>query len=151
MLTKWPTIPIEVEPLAIAAVLSSLRDLGSSDPTVRAGAQEKTGPIKTDQDNFIIDAPFPSLLLPKDTEGTHSSQSEGERTKGNGKEGVWEVQKLAREIKLIEGVLSVGIFSGQNGEEAAAKGLHIGGQKPVAAYFGMQDGSVVVRKAGDSA
>ena len=143
LLTKWPTIPIEVEPLAISAVLSSLRDLGSPNPKVRTGAQEEAGPLKTDQDNFIIDAPFPSLLLPKDIAG------EAEMA-GDGQGGIWEVQKLARGIKLIEGVLSVGIFSGENGEEMTARGLHIGGQKPVAAYFGMQDGSVVLRRAGDS-
>ena len=149
LLTKWPTIPIEVEPLAVSAVLASLRDLGSTGPEIRAGAQEKTGPLKTDQDNYIIDAPFPSLLLPQDVSKSGSSGSTEQETKGDGKDGVWEVQKLAREIKLIEGVLSVGIFSGENGEEAAARGVHVGGQKPVAAYFGMQDGSVVVRRAGE--
>lgn len=45
----------------------------------------------------------------------------------------------------MEGVLSVGLFVGENGAQAAKTGK--GGQKPVAAYFGMEDGSVAVRNA----
>ncbi len=56
------------------------------------------------------------------------------------------MEALAKKIKGIEGVLSVGIFCGVNGEEGGLKGW--GGEKPVAAYFGMADGEVVVRKAG---
>ena len=48
---------------------------------------------------------------------------------------------------MIEGVLSVGIFGGMNGLQAQKKGMRRGGEKPVAAYFGMEDGSVVVRKS----
>ena len=58
------------------------------------------------------------------------------------------MEALAKEIKLIEGVLSVGIFCGENGQEAAKAGRKMGGQKPIAAYFGMEDGGVVVRSAG---
>ena len=57
------------------------------------------------------------------------------------------METLAREIKLLEGVLSVGLFTGFNGSEASERGLQKGGQKPVAAYFGMSDGSVAVRVA----
>ena len=64
-----------------------------------------------------------------------------------GKEGKWEVESLAREIKMMEGVLSVGLFIGMNGLQAVKGGLRKGGQKPVAAYFGREDGSVVVRKS----
>ena len=59
----------------------------------------------------------------------------------------WEVEALAREVKLIEGVLSVGLFAGVNGLQAEKRGLRTGGQKPVAAYFGMEDGGVVVRNS----
>jgi len=138
LLTKWPTIPIEVEPLAAAVVLEALRALGSIDPFVREGHLAKAGPIKTDQDNFIVDAPFKTLLTPEDVQ---------KGADGSGKDGVWEVETLEKEIKLIEGVLSVGLFVGWNGIEAAAAGKKMGGQKPVAAYFGMLDGEVVVRKA----
>lgn len=65
---------------------------------------------------------------------------------GSGKGGVWEVNQLAQAIKAIAGVLEVGIFSGLTGPQAAAAG-GLGGQRPVAAYFGMPDGSVAVRKA----
>ena len=121
-------------------VLSALRALGSSSPTIRAGTLDKAGPLKTDQDNFIVDAPFPTLLTAQDLSSSQVGRGEG---------GVWEVETLARELKLIEGVLSVGIFCGRNGEELLKAGKNAGGQKPVAAYFGMQDGSVVVRRAGE--
>lgn len=103
----------------------------------------KAGPVKTDQSNFIVDAPFPTLLLPRDVE---SAKPE---TSGKGDGGRWEVETLAKEIKLIEGVLSVGIFSGEDGQEAATAGRKMGGQKPIAAYFGMEDGGVFVRRAGE--
>lgn len=48
---------------------------------------------------------------------------------------------------MIEGVLSVGLFVGMNGLKAERMGMRAGGQKPVAAYFGMEDGSVVVRNS----
>lgn len=92
--------------------------------------------MKTDQDLFIIDAPFPKLLIPSDVT---SSQD------GSGKDGIWEVEKLATAIKHITGVLEVGLFYGPTGPEMQAAG-GVGGQKPVAAYFGMEDGSVSVRK-----
>jgi ribose 5-phosphate isomerase A len=76
--------------------------------------------------------------------------------KGDGSDGSWEVNALARAIKHLTGVLEVGIFSGLNGVQAEALRSKVegktvpvitGGQKPVAVYFGMQDGSVSIRKA----
>ena len=66
---------------------------------------------------------------------------------GKGDGGKWEVETLAREIKLIEGVLSVGLFVGLNGYQAEKVSEGRGGQKPIAAYFGMADGSVVIRNS----
>lgn len=103
----------------------------------RAGHISKAGPIKTDQDFFIVDAPFPQLLTTSDVAAGKD---------GSGKDGVWEVQALAKAIKQIPGVLEVGIFHGLTGPEAAKYGVK-GGQRPVACYFGMQDGTVTVRKA----
>lgn len=58
------------------------------------------------------------------------------------------MESLAAEIKQIQGVLEVGIFSGMTGPQAQAQAVGgIGGQKPVAAYFGMPDGSISVKKA----
>jgi ribose 5-phosphate isomerase A len=98
----------------------------------------KAGPIKTDQDFFIIDAPFPHPLLI--TEDVANGKV------GDGDNGVWEVEKLARTIKDINGVLAVGIFCGPTGPEAKSAGV-VGGERPVACYFGMADGSVTLRRA----
>lgn len=137
LMTGWKYVPIEVAPIASRRVLTKLKELGSIDPVVRLSASPKEGPLKSDQDFFIIDAPFKALL-------TKSDVAAGKV--GNGKDGVWEVEALARLIKGIVGVLDVGIFFGPTGPQARAQG-GIGGQKPVAAYFGMSDGSVSVRKA----
>jgi len=138
LLTKWPTIPIEVEPKAARQVMARLRVLGSKSPTgkgpfLREGAILKAGPIKTDQDFFIVDAPFPQPLL------TSADLQQG--IVADPLKGIWEVEELARTIKDINGVLAVGIFCGPTGPEAKAAAV-IGGQRPVACYFGMEDGSV---------
>ncbi|KAJ5388747.1 Ribose-5-phosphate isomerase [Penicillium cosmopolitanum] len=137
LLTNWKYIPIEVAPIAAFRVLRKLTELGSINPTIRSNSNPKEGNLKTDQDFFLIDAPFPPMLIQADLDGG---------LKGTGTGGVWEVARLAREIKQIAGVLEVGIFSGQTGPQATAAG-GVGGQRPVAAYFGMPDGSVSVRNA----
>ncbi|KAL5364923.1 ribose 5-phosphate isomerase A-domain-containing protein [Aspergillus floccosus] len=142
LLSNWKYIPIEVAPIAAHRVLSALKELGSINPVIRVPpgtSQElpKQGPLKTDQGFFIVDAPFQTLL----TQGDVAAGKDG-----SGKGGVWEVDALSRAIKQIPGVLDVGIFSGVTGPQAQAAG-GIGGQKPIAAYFGMPDGSVSVRKA----
>ena len=137
LLDNWPSIPIEVAPIAVHSVLKSLRVLGSQEPRVRQNELEKAGPIKTDQDFYIIDAKFSPLMLATDIQKEKES-SDGSR---------WEVSELAQAIKNIPGVLEVGLFVGTNGPEA--QGKIGGGQKPVAVYFGMQDGTVKIRKAGE--
>ncbi|PKX95281.1 ribose-5-phosphate isomerase RKI1 [Aspergillus novofumigatus IBT 16806] len=136
LLTNWKYVPIEVAPIAAPRVLTKLRELGSIQPAIRLSGTSK-GPLKTDQDFYIIDAPFPPLLTKADVAAGKD---------GNGKGGIWEVDALAQAIKMIAGVLEVGIFSGVTGPQAQALG-GIGGQKPIAAYFGMPDGTVSVRKA----
>lgn len=137
LLSSWKYIPIEVAPIAAYRVLHKLVELGSVNPIIRTNADPKEGPRKTDQDFFLIDAPFAPLLISADV-------AAGKQ--GDGANGVWEVSALTRKIREIVGVLEVGIFSGQTGPQAAASG-GVGGQRPVAAYFGMPDGSVSVRKA----
>jgi ribose 5-phosphate isomerase A len=137
LLTSWKSIPIEVAPIAAYRVIQKLKELGSINPAVRPSASVKEGPLKTDQGFFIVDAPFKPMLIKADIEAGQD---------GNGKDGVWAVEVLARKIKEIIGVLEVGIFHGQTGPQAAAAG-GLGGQRPVAAYFGMPDGTVAVRKA----
>jgi ribose 5-phosphate isomerase A len=145
LLTNWPTIPIEVAPISVPTVLRSLRTLGSTKPELRTTLLEKSGPLKTDQDFFIIDAPFEKLLLAEDIKVG--------KGKGDGSDGTWEVNKLSEAIKGLTGVLEVGIFSGLNGPDAEAlrstEGIKTvtSGQKPVAVYFGMADGNVEVRTA----
>ncbi|EMC91715.1 hypothetical protein BAUCODRAFT_116659 [Baudoinia panamericana UAMH 10762] len=125
--TKWKTVPIEVAPIAHASVLRELKLIGSPDAALREHALAKTGPIQTDQSFYIIDAPFKQLLTSMD-------------------DGVWDVDSLAKRIKSINGVLEVGLFHGMNGYQTQKAGLQ-GGQKPVAVYFGLEDGEVLVRKA----
>jgi ribose 5-phosphate isomerase A len=117
--------------------MRQLRELGSPAPVLRTSLVSREGPIKTDQGFFIVDAPFHQLIVASDV-------AKGQD--GSGKGGVWEVETLAKEIKQIQGVLEVGLFCGPTGPQAQAAGI-AGGQKPVAAYFGMPDGSVSVRKA----
>lgn len=126
LLANWPTIPIEVAPIAHAAVARELTKLGSPEPKLRLSKESQTGPVQTDQGFYIIDAPFKPLV----TEGG-----------ADGKDGVWEVNALAKRIKAINGVLEVGLFHGMNGIQAQAAGLQ-GGQKPVAVYFGLENGDV---------
>lgn len=136
LLTNWKCIPIEVAPIAAYRVLDKLKELGSIEPVIRTNLDEKEGPRKTDQDFFIVDAPFPVML----------TQADVAAGKVSGQNGVWEVNELSKKIKEIAGVLDVGIFSGLTGPQATAAG-GIGGQRPIAAYFGMPDGSVSVRMA----
>ena len=117
--------------------MDRLKSLGCIEAKVREVHIAKAGPIKTDQDFYIIDAEFAPLLIAEDVI---------EENDGKGTNGVWEVEILARMIKDIHGVLDVGIFCGPTGPEAAQAGV-VGGQRPVAAYFGMEDGSVTVRTA----
>jgi ribose 5-phosphate isomerase A len=140
LLTSWKYIPIEVAPIAVYRVLRKLKEIGSINPTIRHNKDVKSGPLKTDQGFYIIDAPFLPLLTSSDVKSGRE---------GSGKAGVWEVETLCKQIKDISGVLEVGIFSGPTGPQAQAVG-GIGGQKPVAAYFGMADGSVSVRLAPDA-
>ncbi|KAK3389470.1 ribose 5-phosphate isomerase A-domain-containing protein [Podospora didyma] len=132
--TSWKKgIPIEVLPMAAPRVLAELKAMGSHNPRIRPGLPGKAGAIVTDNGMWIIDAPFTPLLLPRDAE-------EGGIKAGNGDNGVWQVDALADKLIKIPGVAEIGLFYGNNGLEIAS-----GAQKPVAAYFGMADGSVEVK------
>ncbi|KAI0002439.1 ribose-5-phosphate isomerase [Russula compacta] len=103
--TSYPSgVPIEVSPFAHTSVLRTLQTkLDSPKATLRM-ARAKAGPVVTDNGNFIIDAPFTEAALRKPRE-------------------------LLASIKLLTGVVEVGIFS----------------DVVKAAYFGNQDGSVSAR------
>jgi len=134
LLSFWPSIPIEVAPIAAPSVLKALKALGSKAPAIRLNPLNKSGPLRTDQGFYIIDAPFSRpLLLSTDNDA------------GNGKDGLWHVLDLATRINAITGVLEVGLFCGVDGIEASKQSIGAGGQKPVVVYFGMEDGSVEVR------
>jgi ribose 5-phosphate isomerase A len=135
--TQWKTIPIEVLPLAAPDLLSRLRALGSPSPAIRSGLPGKAGECVTDNGMWIIDAPFSPLLLEKDAPGR----------KGEGAEGKWEVSRLADALLSLPGVAEIGLFHGMNGDEAKALGKSGHAQKPVAVYFGMEDGEVQVLMA----
>lgn len=130
--------------------MTQLRILGCSNPTIRATGQGKEGPLKTDQDFYIIKAPFPRLSARRDLKSDPATtETLSALTHAENKGKSWEPEQLATAIKAIQGVLEVGLFVGLNGPEAQAEGAQ-GGQKPVAVYFGMQDGSVKVRTAPSS-
>ncbi|KAL1898978.1 ribose-5-phosphate isomerase rki1 [Ceratocystis pirilliformis] len=129
--TTWKAgVPIEVSPFFAVDIIEDLKEMGSVNPTIRSGLPAKAGECVTDNGNWIIDAPFEPLLLTKDGE----------------KPGCWEVGALAAALKNLEGVIETGLFHGINGIQAEKQGKKRA-QKPVAAYFGMQDGSVSVQKA----
>lgn len=129
--TNWKKgIPIEVVSQATGHVLSELRKLGAINPVLRSGLPGKAGSIVTDNGNSLIDAPFAPLAMAKDLKGK------------DGENGIWTVEALADRIIKIVGVVEVGLFAGANGFEVES-----GAQKPVAAYFGMADGTVDIRKA----
>ncbi|KAH8172615.1 ribose 5-phosphate isomerase A (phosphoriboisomerase a) domain-containing protein [Sarocladium implicatum] len=137
--TTWKTIPIEVLPLAAPDLLSRLRALGSPSPVVRSGLPSKAGECVTDNGMWIIDAPFAPLLLKKDLDASQP---------GDGKNGKWEIEELGRTLGKMPGVVEIGLFHGVNGDEAKVRGnVALGAQKPVAVYFGMEDGEVQVRLA----
>ncbi|KAK4172444.1 ribose 5-phosphate isomerase A-domain-containing protein [Triangularia setosa] len=129
--TQWTKgIPIEVLPLAANRVLGELERMGSINPKIRPGLPGKAGAIVTDNGMWIVDAPFKPLKV----EGT------SDREKGE-----WQVDELADALIKIPGVAEIGLFYGKNGKELReAEG---GAQKPVEAYFGMEDGSVKVLSA----
>ncbi|KAF4774030.1 ribose 5-phosphate isomerase A [Colletotrichum scovillei] len=135
LLTNWKAIPIEVLPMSAPDVLDRLTALGAVKPAVRPGAPGKAGEVVTDNGMWLIDAPFPQLLLSSDVSDGGSARNAS---------GAWEVSALAKELLMIPGIVEIGIFHGLNGVEAAAAGKVGLAQKPVAAYFGMEDGSVKV-------
>ncbi|KAF8513034.1 putative RKI1-D-ribose-5-phosphate ketol-isomerase [Gautieria morchelliformis] len=96
-------VPVEVAPFAYAKLLQNLHSLGSPSAALRM-ATRKAGPVVSDNGNFIIDAPFSSEMLKMPLD-------------------------LLRRIKMLTGVVEVGLFCGM------AK----------AAYFGNDDGSVSIR------
>ncbi|KAF9917422.1 ribose-5-phosphate isomerase rki1 [Lobosporangium transversale] len=94
-------VPVEVVPFAWRAVLKKLQGLGSKEAMLRM-AVAKAGPVVTDNGNFLIDAPFGLIRDPA---------------------------KLLTDIKLITGVVEVGLFCNM----------------AQVAYFGCEDGSVTIR------
>ncbi|KAL8382595.1 hypothetical protein RB595_006396 [Gaeumannomyces hyphopodioides] len=141
--TSWKQgIPIEVHPMRVNQVLAALERIGSRTPAVRPDpaapvdpATGRSAALVTDNHMNIIDAPFIPLVLP-----AHDANAAGD-----GKDGIWSVEKLARSLKDIDGVCEIGLFYGYSGLDKPGQG---GAQKPVAAYFGMADGSVQVQNQG---
>ncbi|KAI8580958.1 hypothetical protein K450DRAFT_235439 [Umbelopsis ramanniana AG] len=104
--TEWVKgVPIEVVPLAYKVVMHALNNLLSVKPqfTKLRMAVQKAGPVVTDNGNFVIDAHFGPIADP---------------------------HKLGQEIKLLTGVLEVGLFC----------------RMAEIAYFGEEDGSVDIWK-----
>src|ERR1700712_4196446 len=105
LLTFWPYIPIEVAPIAAQSVLTSLKALGSHDPQIRLNPLAKSGPLKTDQDFYIIDAPFPEALLTT-ADVNEAAMGESQAAQDGQTEGAeggkkWTVDALAEKICKI--------------------------------------------------
>ncbi|KXN82955.1 Ribose-5-phosphate isomerase, partial [Leucoagaricus sp. SymC.cos] len=96
--TTWaPGVPVEVVPFAYAKVLRQLKEvLGSPNAALRM-AVKKAGPVVTDNGNFVIDAPF-------------------------NREKMHDPTKVLTQIKLLTGVVEVGLFCGM------AKAAYFGNQ-----------------------
>ncbi|KAL8292083.1 hypothetical protein RQP46_001549 [Phenoliferia psychrophenolica] len=102
--TNWKQgVPIEVAPFAWAKVFQNLQKMGCEKPVLRMGKM-KAGPVVTDNGNFVIDAVYSEAYMRDPSE-------------------------LLNRIKMLTGVLEVGIFAGM----------------AQAAYFGYPDGTVHVR------
>ena len=147
---------MEVAPIAVNNVIGSLEALGCPNPTLRTvHTGDKEDALRTDQNFVLLMAPFPPLRTNQDPEPKQTDQA---KTHDGEMGRIWQAERLSTAIKMIPGVLDVGLFVGYNGPEARKKygGVRVqdpvlgqGGQKPVAVYFGMQDGSVKERKAKD--
>ncbi|RUS26064.1 ribose-5-phosphate isomerase [Jimgerdemannia flammicorona] len=100
-------VPIEVIPMSYKAVQQALQIRISAKPETMAlrMAKMKAGPVVTDNGCFVIDAHFGPIADPK---------------------------SLLRDIKLITGVVEVGLFCGM----------------AEVAFFGMEDGNVSVLRIG---
>jgi len=90
-------VPVEVLPFSHRYVAERLRELGGK-PRLRMAGEVKDGPVVTDNGNFILDVEFPPISRPAE---------------------------LERRIKLIPGVVEVGIFAG------LAKKALVGGPRGV--------------------
>lgn len=144
-------MPVEVAPIAVNNVIASLQALGCPNPTLRMATNNEA--LRTDQNFMILKAPFPPLRTNEEPEPKIDEQA---NTKDGQKGRVWRAESLATAIKMIPGVLEVGLFVGYNGPAALKitggqrlqdPVLGQAGQKPVAVYFGVEDGSVKERKA----
>ncbi|KAI1756648.1 ribose 5-phosphate isomerase A [Xylaria castorea] len=133
LLTKWGYVPVEVSPVAAELVRQALIDLGSKDPTIRFAGSTSTY-LVTDNHNYLIDAPFPTLLLNSQVELIDPSK------------GLWTPDVLAAKIRGILGVLEVGIFSGLTGPQATAAGPDVEGVRPVKIYYGKTDGGFEIQE-----
>ncbi|KAI0203989.1 ribose 5-phosphate isomerase [Astrocystis sublimbata] len=127
LLEKWAYVPVEVAPVAAELARQALIDLGSIDPVIRFSKDTSTY-LVTDNHNFLIDAPFPTLLL-----NSQADQIDPEK-------GIWTPDALTAKIRGILGVLEVGIFSGKTGPEATEAGPDVEGVRPIQIYYGKTDG-----------
>ncbi|MCQ8892971.1 MAG: ribose-5-phosphate isomerase RpiA [Candidatus Methanosuratincola sp.] len=80
---KFP-LPVEVLPFARAKVMRAIAVMGG-EPRLRDGGDRKDGPLVTDNGNFIVDASFKEIIDPR---------------------------ALEIEIKMVPGVVEVGLFVG---------------------------------------
>ena len=133
LLTSWGYVPVEVAPFNLAYATT---EIGALLGCTGVEVQKKDGvEVRTDQGFAILMAKFGGLRMESDWKGDDAG----------GEERAWLPEPLARKIKSITGVLEVGLFVGVDGPTAQKRGSKFGGEKPVAVYFGMEDGGVKAR------
>lgn len=97
-------VPIEVAPFAYAKLLQNLHRLGSPSASLRMARSSKAGPVVSDNGNFVIDAPFEREMFE-------------------------DVHELLTKIKMLTGVVEVGLFCGM------ARAAYFGNQVGFAVQF----------------
>ncbi|CAD6574955.1 MAG: ribose-5-phosphate isomerase rki1 [Cyphobasidiales sp. Tagirdzhanova-0007] len=130
--SKWKQgVPIEVAPFAWASVLNKLQKMGCTSPKLRMG-KAKAGPVVTDNGNFVIDAHWDEVYMQDPAELLHRIKMYVP--------SIFPLFSILIDVNAnsfffnatrLTGVLEVGLFC----------------KMAKAAFFGMEDGTVLVRNA----
>ena len=152
--SKWKQgVPIEVAPFAWASVLNKLQKMGCTSPKLRMG-KAKAGPVVTDNGNFVIDAHWDEVYMQDPAELLHRIKMYVP--------SIFPLFSILIDVNAnsfffnatrLTGVLEVDTFSCNKFPLDKPDRLFIRAQVGLfckmakAAFFGMEDGTVLVRNA----